>query len=118
MAAQTQFPRPNGPIANWSSTQAARWIKAQVKAENVVFRYHAEHERGVDYNVSPDEAREAILKGKSARWEPRENPKTREPTMNMTFTQALRTHTIGVVTSISESDPNVVVVTLWRHVVS
>ena len=117
MAAQTQYPRPNGSIEKWSPTQAERWIKAQVKAGNVEFRYHAEHQRGVDYNVSPDDAREAILKGKYTRWEPRENPK-REPTMNMTFKQALRTHTIGVVTSISDNDPNVVVVTLWRDVVS
>ena len=88
-----------------------------MKAGNVEFRYHAEHQRGPEYNVSPDEAREAILKGKATRWEPRENPK-REPTMNMTFKQALRTHTIGVVTSISDNDPNVVVVTLWRDVAS
>lgn len=91
-----------------------RWIKASVNAGSVRFSYHAEHERGRQRNVSPDEAAEAIVKGKVVRWEPGEIPSTREPTMNMTFEYALTARSISAVASIMDEEPDVVVVTVWE----
>ena len=113
MVEKTPYPKPNGSVAKWSQTQAERWIKSQVRTGNVRFSFHAEHEKAPRFNISPDEALSAILKGRSSRWEPGEKPKTRAPTMNMTFEQALRSHSINVVTAIADDDADVVVVTLW-----
>lgn len=91
-----------------------RWIQAQVNADRVVFKIHAKYLRGPQRGVSPDEAKQAILKGRSANWEPGEDPKTRVPSMNMTFSQKLRIRTIGVVTAISNEWPDVAVITVWQ----
>jgi hypothetical protein len=116
MPVQTFYPRPDGPIASWSETQAQRWIQAEVKAGNVIFSGHAVDDKSAKCNVALDDALEAIRKGRRTRWEPGQKKKTREPTMNMTFEQRQKSRTIGVVTSIADGEPDVVVVTLWSNI--
>ncbi len=91
-----------------------KWIKASVKAGNVRFSYHAEHVRGKERNVSPDEAADAIARGRCVRWEPGEIPSTRVPTMNMTFELKLTERLISAVAAVLDDEPDVVVITVWE----
>lgn len=115
MSVKTSPARPYGPVAKWSQSQAARWIREQAKLGNVRFSFHAKSERGVQYAISPDEQLDAIRRGRVLRWEPSTVPKTREPNMTMTFELVQRTRKVGVVVAAIDSDPAIVAVTTWEN---
>lgn len=95
--------RPGGPLNKWTSSQASRYIKAELK-NNGMWLCISSHafERMDERKYSVEDVYETIGKGQAISWEP--GPvSNKEPDHRMTFEYKRKTSISKVVVSLSEA---------------